>query len=253
MANFDNEAAERRIALVTGASRGIGRAMALALAKNGAHVVALARTQGALEELDDEIRSLPGTQAPTLLPFDLKDADAIDRVGFTLHQRFGRLDALVAAAGLLGPLTPLSHVDPKHWQDVLAINLTANWRLIRALDPLLRASRSGRAVFFTSGASDAAARAYFGPYAASKAGLNALASVYAAETKNTSNVRVTLVDPGPIRTRMRAAAFPGEDPNTLPTPEALGEKVVRFCGPEWTETGLIYDFPRDALVAFVRG
>ena len=177
-----------RVALVTGASRGIGRAAALALAAAGCHVIALARTQGGLEELDDEIRALrPEAEAPaTLVPCDLHDFPAIDRLGEAIHRRWGRLDVLVAAAGALGPLTPLHHVDPKQWDDVMAINVTANWRLVRALDPLLRQSPAGRAVFVTSGAaSRAELRAYWGPYAVSKAALDALARTYAAETINT--------------------------------------------------------------------
>ena len=192
-----------RIALVTGASRGIGRAAALALARSGAHIVALARTQGALEELDDEIRALrPDVESPaTLVPLDLKDFAAIDRLGEALYRRWGRLDALIGNAGSLGVLSPLHHVNPKDWDDVLAVNVTANWRLIRSLDPLLRRSVAGRAVFVTSGAASRSdLRAYWGPYAMSKAALDAIARTYAAETINTSNVRVMLVNPGPLRT-----------------------------------------------------
>jgi len=242
-----------RVALVTGASRGIGRAAALALAAAGCHVIALARTQGGLEELDDEIRALhPEADAPaTLAPCDVRDFPALDRLGEAIHRRWGRLDALVAAAGALGPLTPLHHVDPKQWDDVMAINVTANWRLIRALDPLLRQSAAGRAVFVTSGAaSRAELRAYWGPYAVSKAALDALARTYAAETANTSAIRVMLVNPGPLRTRMRAAAMPGEDPMTLRTPEELAPKIVALCAPEWRDTGKLYDFPHDRVMSF---
>ncbi len=169
-----------RIALVTGASRGIGRAMALALARRGAHVVALARTQGALDELDDEIGAMGG-QA-TLVPCDLADFDALDRLGAALFDRFGRLDVLVGNGGILGPLTPLAHADPKDWNKVMAVNVTANWRLIRSLDPLLRASSAGRALFITSGAAHRARmKPYWGPYAVSKAALEAIARTYAAE------------------------------------------------------------------------
>jgi NAD(P)-dependent dehydrogenase (short-subunit alcohol dehydrogenase family) len=181
-----------RIALVTGASRGIGRAAALALARSGAHVVALARTQGGLEELDDEIRALrpDEPEATTLVPMDLRDFAAIDRLGEALHRRWGRLDALVGNAGVLGVLTPLHQLDPKTWEDVMAVNVTANWRLIRSLDPLLRLSGAGRVAFITSGAASRAdLRAYWGPYAVSKAALDALARTYAAETVNTSNER----------------------------------------------------------------
>jgi len=242
-----------RIALVTGASRGIGRAAALALAKSGAHVVALARTQGGLEELDDEIRALrPGeTEATTLVPMDLRDFPAIDRLGEALYRRWGRLDVLVGNAGVLGLLTPLHHLDPKTWDDVIAVNVTANWRLIRSLDPLLRRSAAGRVAFITSGvASRPELRAYWGPYATSKAALDALARTYAAETINTSNIRVMLIDPGALRTRMRATAMPGEDPSRLRAPEELALKIVEICSPEWTETGKLYDFPSDRILRF---
>ncbi len=242
-----------RIALVTGASRGIGRAAALALARSGAHIVALARTQGALEELDDEIRALrPDVESPaTLVPLDLKDFAAIDRLGEALYRRWGRLDALIGNAGSLGVLSPLHHVNPKDWDDVLAVNVTANWRLIRSLDPLLRRSVAGRAVFITSGAASRSdLRAYWGPYAMSKAALDAIARTYAAETINTSNVRVMLVNPGPLRTSMRAKAMPGEDPASLRTPEDLAPKIVALCSPQWTETGKLYDFPTDSVLSF---
>jgi NAD(P)-dependent dehydrogenase (short-subunit alcohol dehydrogenase family) len=244
---------DSRVALVTGASRGVGRAVALALAASGVHVIALARTQGALEALDDEIRALrPDTRSPTtLVPCDLRDYAAIDRLGEAVFKRWGRLDALVGNAGMLGPLSPLHHVDPKPWEDVLAVNVTANWRLIRALDPVLRASPAGRVVFVSSGAGHRSQlRAYWGPYAVSKAALDALARTYAAETVNTSNIRVMLVNPGPLRTRMRAAAMPGEDPLTLRTPEELAPKIVEICAPAWSETGKLYDFPTDGLLSF---
>ncbi len=242
-----------RVALVTGASRGIGRAVALALAASGAHIVATARTQGALEELDDAIRALrPGSENPaTLVPCDLRDHAAIDRLGEALYRRWGRLDVLVANAGALGPLSPLHHVDPEQWDEVISLNVTANWRLIRALDPLLRQSPAGRAVFITSAAaSRAALRAYWGPYAVSKAALDALVRTYAAETINTSAIRVMLVNPGPLRTRMRASAMPGEDPMTLRTPEELAPKIVALCAPEWSETGKLYDVPHDRMMSF---
>jgi NAD(P)-dependent dehydrogenase (short-subunit alcohol dehydrogenase family) len=242
-----------RIALVTGASRGIGRAAALALAKSGAHVVALARTQGGLEELDDEIRALrPDEPEPTtLVPMDLRDFAAIDRLGEALNHRWGRLDVLVGNAGVLGLLTPLHHLDPKTWDDVMAVNVTANWRLIRSLDPLLRRSAAGRAAFITSGAaSREELRAYWGPYAISKAALDALARTYAAETVNTSNIRVMLINPGPLRTRMRATAMPGEDPLTLRAPEEVAPKIVEICSRSWAETGKLYDFPSDRVLSF---
>lgn len=242
-----------RIVLVTGSSRGIGRAAAVAFARSGAHVVALARTQGALEELDDEIGALRlGEARPTTLaPMDLRDHAAIDRLGEAIYRRWGRLDALVGNAGALGLLTPLHHLDPKEWDDVMAVNVTANWRLIRAFDPLLRRSAAGRVAFVTSGAaSRAELRAYWGLYASSKAALDALARTYAAETLNTSNVRVMLVNPGPLRTMMRAKAMPGEDPATLRTPEELAPKIVEICSPPWSETGKLYDFTTDKVLSF---
>lgn len=238
-----------RLALVTGASRGIGRAVALDLARAGAHVVALARTQGALEELDDEVRKLGGEA--TLVPCDLKDAEALDRLGAAIHERWGKLDILVANAGVLGPITPLSHVEPRQWDDVLAVNVTANWRLVRSLDALLRASDAGRAVFVSSGAAHRAdLRPYWGPYAVTKAALDALARTYAAETATTSNVKVMVVNPGPLRTRMRATAMPGEDPETLRTPEEFATKLIALCRPDATETGKLYDFPTDRILGF---
>jgi len=249
----DENDASTRVVLVTGASRGIGRSAALAFARAGAHIVALARTQGALEELDDAIRALrPNEASPaTLAPFDLRDHAAIDRLGEAIHRRWGRLDALVGNAGILGVLSPLHHVDPKEWDAVLAVNVTANWRLIRALDPLLRRSPSGRVAFITSDvASRADFRAYWGPYATAKAALDAIARTYAAETANTSHIRVMLINPGPLRTLMRAKAMPGEDPLTLRTPDELAPKIVEICSPGWTETGKLYDFPSGKLMSF---
>ncbi|CAH1670916.1 MAG: SDR family NAD(P)-dependent oxidoreductase [Chelatococcus sp.] len=228
-----------RIALVTGASRGIGRAAALAYARAGAHVVALARTVGALEELDDEIRAAGGNA--TLVPVDLNDYDGLDRLGAALHERWGKLDILLANAGVLGVLSPLGHIEPKVWDNVMAINVTANWRLIRSLDPLLRVSDAGRAIFLSSGAAHSC-RAFWGPYAASKAAVEAMARSYAAETEKTA-LRVMLVNPGPLRTAMRRAAMPGEDPQTLKTPEDLAPHLVTLASPDWTETGKIFDFP----------
>ncbi len=234
---------KNRVALVTGASRGIGRAVALELARHGAHIVAVARTQGALEELDDEIVAL-GASA-TLVPLDLGDFDALDRLGEAIGQRWGKLDILFGNAGVLGPLAPLGHVSAKEWQTVIDINVTANWRLIKAMDALLRASDAGRAAFVTSGAAHKAA-AYWGPYAVSKAAVEALARTYAAETA-TTDVKVMLVNPGPLRTRMRADAMPGENPESLRTPEELAADIVRLLSPEWSRTGLIYDFPTGSI------
>ncbi|PWB83518.1 MAG: oxidoreductase [Methylocystaceae bacterium] len=236
-----------RLALVTGASRGIGRAVALELARQGAHVIALARTQGALEFLDDDIRAIGGEA--TLVPADLTDFDAIDRLGEQLYERWGRLDILIGNAGLLGPLTPLAHVDPPQWKKVFDVNVTANWRLIRSLDLLLRASDAGRCVFVTSGAAHRI-KPYWGPYAVSKAALNALARTYAAETANTTGIKVMLANPGPLRTAMRAAAMPGEDPQTLRTPQDFALKLAALVRPEWRETGKLYDFPTDRVIDF---
>jgi len=236
-----------RIAVVTGATRGIGYATALALASAGAHVVATGRTQGGLEELDDDIRKAGGSA--TLAPFDITDYDAIDRLGAALYERHGKLDILVGNAGVLGGVSPLGHLDPKDFEKTLAINLTANWRLIRSLDPLLRASDAGRAVFVTSGAAHKD-RAYWGLYAATKAALDALARAYAAETRNMTPVKVMLVNPGPLATAMRKRAMPGEDQSTLRKPAALAPKIVEICAPEWTETGKLYDFTTDTVKSF---
>lgn len=239
-----------RIALVTGASRGIGRATARELAQRGAHVIALARTQGALEELDDELRGI-GSDGATLVPCDIADFDALDRLGATIFERWGKLDILVGNAGLLGALSPVGHFDPPTWDKVFGVNVTANYRLIRAMDPLLHQSDAGRAVFITSGAAHRAdPRPYWGLYAATKAALDALARSYAAETVNTSNIRVMLANPGPLRTRMRASAMPGEDPASLKTPEDFAPKVVDLCMPAWSQTGQLYDFPQDRVLSF---
>ena len=207
-----------RIALVTGASRGIGAACALALAQAGAQVVALARTQGALEALDDAVQAATGAPL-TLVPGDVTDGDGLDRLGAALYERWGRLDILLSNAGDLGLVTPVAHLDPKVWDRAVAVNMTAAYRLIRAMDPLLRRSDAARAVFVTSRIA-ADPRAFWGPYAATKAGLEALVRVYAEEVAHTP-IRCSLLDPGPLRTRMRAAAFPGEDPEELQPPEAV--------------------------------
>jgi NAD(P)-dependent dehydrogenase (short-subunit alcohol dehydrogenase family) len=235
-----------RIALVTGASRGIGAATALALARAGAHVVALARTVGGLEELDDAIRSEGGSA--TLVPADLKDSPALDRLAVALADRYGRLDILVGNAGILGPLSPLAHVEPVAWDDVIAVNVTANWRLIRAMDPLLKAADAGRVVFLSSGAASSP-RAYWGPYSVSKAAVEVLARSYAAEHA-TTRVRVNLFNPGPVRTRMRAQAMPGEDPETLDPPDRIAEKIVELCQPGFEHNGKIYSYPQKKLLEF---
>lgn len=215
-----------RIALVTGASRGIGHAAALALAGAGAHVVAVARTQGALEALDDEIRAISG-QSATLVPMDIAEADGLDQLGLAIHERFGRVDVLVHAAAILGPLTPVSHIEPKHWDRVLAVNLTASYRLIRSVEPLLRASERPRAIFLTTGRV-ARPRAFWGPYGASKAAMEHLVRTWADELEQT-NVRAVLLDPNVMRTRMRAEAMPGEDPATLPDPSEIGPLIVELA------------------------
>jgi NAD(P)-dependent dehydrogenase (short-subunit alcohol dehydrogenase family) len=235
-----------RIALVTGASRGIGAATALALAKAGAHIVAVARTVGGLEEVDDEIQAAGGSA--TLVPLDLRDHDGIARLAHALNERYRRLDVLIGNAGVGGPSSPLEHVEPPAWDEVIAVNVTANWHLIRQMGPLLRLSDAGRAVFLSS-SSASNAKAYRGPYAASKAALEVLARIYANETLSTP-VRVNIFAPGPTRTRMRAAVMPGEDPTTLPTPEQVAEALVPLCLPSFQETGKLYDYAQRKLLSF---
>ncbi len=213
-----------RVALITGATRGIGRAVAERFAAEGAELILVGRTQGALEEVDDAVRAHGA--AASLVPADLKNAAVIDRMGAAVFARWGRLDILVGNAGILGVLTPVAHIDPAVWDEVLATNLTVNFRLLRSFDPLLRASEAGRAIFVTSGVS--AGRAYWGTYAASKGGLETLVRTYAQEVARTQ-VRVNLVNPGATRTRMRAAAYPGEDPQTLKPPEAVTETFVALA------------------------
>ena len=222
-----------RLALVTGASRGIGAAVARRFAAEGAHVIAVARTVGGLEELDDAIRERGGTA--TLVPLDLRDGDKIDQMGAALYQRFGKLDVLVGNAGVLGSLSPLGHFDPKTWDEVMAVNLTANWRLIRSLDPLLRLSDAGRAIFTTC----AAARQptpYWGAYAASKAALETMVMVYAGEVTKT-NLKVNLVDPGIVATKLRAHGFQGEDRSALSTPDQVTEPFVTLAAIECPHHG----------------
>lgn len=209
-------------------------------------MVAVARTVGGLEELDDEIKAAGGHA--TLVPLDLKDSDGIARLGGALFDRYKKLDVLVANAGILGPLSPLSHVEPKAWDDVMAVNITANWQLIRCMEPLLVQSDAGRAVMISSSVSWKA-RAYWGPYAVSKAALNTMVQVWAAENM-TTNLRVNLFTPGPVRTRMRAQAMPGEDVNTLITPEEVAEAIVDMCLPGFTETGKVYSYVNKALLSF---
>jgi len=224
---------QKRIALVTGASRGIGRAAAIALAGAGHHVILSARTAGALEEVDDEIRQNGGSAS--ILRLNLTHADKIDALGPTLFERWQRLDVLVAAGGILGPLSPLNHLPDKDWDEVMTINLNANWRLIRTLDPLLRRSVAGRALFVTSRAASKI-RAYWGAYAVSKAGLEALVKTYAAEAAS-SPLKVNLLDPGATRTKMRAQAYPGEDAATLKPPEGLAPLILELTAVECARSG----------------
>jgi NAD(P)-dependent dehydrogenase (short-subunit alcohol dehydrogenase family) len=235
-----------RVALVTGATRGIGRALAVALAHAGAHVVATGRTQGALEELDDAVRAAGSTT--TLVPIDMRDYPGIYRLATALNERHQHLDVLVGNAAIAGQRSPLGHVDPASWDEVMAVNVTANYHLIRAMDPLLRRAAAGRVVFMTSGAATHA-RAYAGPYSVSKAALNVLARTYAAETDATP-IRVNVFNPGPTRTRMRAQVMPGEDPMTLPTPEQVAERILDLCLPSFSETGKLYDYPAGKLLEF---
>jgi NAD(P)-dependent dehydrogenase (short-subunit alcohol dehydrogenase family) len=216
---------EGRTALVTGASRGVGYASALGLAKAGAHVIATARTQGGLEALDDEILKATGARA-TLVPMAL-DGAGIDQLGRAVYDRWGKLDILASVAGDLGAVTPVAHLEPQAWERAVAVNMTANYRLIRSFDPLLRLADAGRAIFVTSGIVRNM-HAFWGSYAATKAGLEALVQIYADEVAHTQ-IRCALLNPGPMRTRMRNVAFPGEDPDDLPAPEAIAPLVVELA------------------------
>ncbi len=222
-----------RIALVTGASRGIGRASALELAKAGAHILATARTQGGLEELDDEIREIGGTC--TLIPADLNDLEGIDRLGGVVAERWGKLDILLGNAAMLGSISPCPHIEPELFEQTIKLNVTANWRLIRSFHPLLHASDAGRAVFVTSGAA-ISRNAYWSVYAASKAALEAMVESYAKEVAQT-NIRVNLFDPGVVATKMRASAMPGEDPATLPAPADIAPQITELCLPDYGKHG----------------
>src|SRR5690554_2415219 len=229
-----------RLAVITGASRGIGRAVALGMAAEGAHVILIARTVGGLEEVDDEIRKVGGKA--TLVPMDLTDFAAIDRLGATIFERWGKLDILIANAGLLGTLTPLSHMEPKDWDKTLAVNVTANYRLIRSLEPLLKRSDAGRAVFVTSGAAHKC-KPYWGGYSVTKAALDAMMKTWAAECEKTS-IRVNSVSPGPTRTAMRKKAMPGEDPSTLTKPADLVPLFIDLALPSNERHGEIVEYQK---------
>lgn len=232
-----------KVVLVTGASRGIGYAAALEAARRGAHVVAVARTVGGLEELDDEIQDL-GSSA-TLVPLDLRDGDAIDRLGAAIFERWGALDGLVANAGQLGVLSPLPHVKPEDFEKVIAVNVTANYRLLRATDLLLRQSTAGRAVFVSS-SSARSAKPFWGLYAASKAAVDAMAKSYASEVSQTE-VKVNVFYPGAVRTAMRAKAMPGENPDTLPKPGDIAPKLINMLSPALKENGKLFDMATGAF------
>ena len=224
-----------RVALVTGASRGLGAAVAERFAAEGAHVILVARTVGGLEECDDRIQAAGGSA--TLVPLDLTDGPGIERLGAALAERWGRLDVLLGNAAMLGGLSPVGHFEPETWEQVLAVNTTANWRLIRSFDPLLRASPAGRAVFVTSGVTQGV-YPYWAAYAASKAALEALVRIYAAEVQKTA-VRANLVSPGTLATRLRAQAFPGEDPDELARPESITDVFVELASPDCQRNGEI--------------
>jgi NAD(P)-dependent dehydrogenase (short-subunit alcohol dehydrogenase family) len=232
-----------KVALVTGASRGLGFATALHLAREGAHIVATARTKGGLEELDDAVKAA-GSSA-TLVPMNITDLDAIDRLGGALHERFGKLDILIGNAGTLGKLTPVAHIEPRVWDEAMAINITANYRLLRSMDSLLRAADHGRVVFITSGIAQKCLP-YWGTYAIGKAALEALMKTYAAEVATTA-MRVNCFSPGPTRTKMRATAMPGEDPETLPTPEAVSAHIIPLCLPDFSDHGGVWRYNENGL------
>ncbi|MBO0661191.1 SDR family NAD(P)-dependent oxidoreductase [Jiella sp. MQZ9-1] len=235
-----------KIALVTGASRGIGYQLAKQMAAEGAHVIALARTVGGLEELDDEIRAASGSA--TLVPLDMTDMGGIDRLGGAIKERWGRLDVMVANAGLLGVLAPIGHIEAKIFEQTMTVNVTATWRLIRSLDPLLRASEAGRGLVMSSGAAHSA-KAYWSLYAATKAACEAMVRSWANETMNTP-LRVNAVNPGATRTKMRAQAMPGEDPKTLPTAREVAAKIVPLAFADVTETGKIFDVRRETFLTY---
>jgi NAD(P)-dependent dehydrogenase (short-subunit alcohol dehydrogenase family) len=232
-----------KVALVTGASRGLGRATALHLARAGAHVIAVARTQGGLEELDDEIKKIGGTA--TLVPMDLADFDAIDRLGASIFARWKKLDVLIGNAGLLGKITPVAHIEPHDWKKVMDVNVTANYRLLRSMDVLLRQSDAGRVVFVTSGQTHKP-NAYWGMYAVSKAALEVMVKTYAKEVETTA-LRINCFSPGATRTKMRATAMPGEDPMTLPAPEDVSAQILPMCVADFNDNGGVWKYDAKGL------
>jgi NAD(P)-dependent dehydrogenase (short-subunit alcohol dehydrogenase family) len=239
-----------RIALVTGASRGIGYQIAKQMAAAGAHVIAVARTTGGLEDLDDEIkaeRDRTGKGEATLVPLDLTDMPGIDRLGGAINERWGKLDILVANAGMLGVISPVGHVEAKVFEKVMTLNVTSQWRLIRSVDPLLRKSDAGRAIVLSSNAAHSA-RAFWGPYAASKAAIETLTRSWAAEVENMP-LRVNAADPGATRTAMRAQAMPGEDPKTLPHPSEIAARILTMASPDLAHNGRIYQAKHDRWVS----
>ena len=236
-----------RVAVVTGASRGIGYFIARELAAAGAHVIAVARTVGGLEELDDQIKA-DGRGQATLVPLDLTDMPGIDRLGGAIHERWGKLDILVANAGVLGVISPIGHVEAKTFEKVMTVNVTSTWRLIRSVDPLLRLSDAGRAIIMSSNAAHSA-RAFWAPYAASKAAVETMMRSWAHETESLP-LRVNAADPGATRTAMRAQAMPGEDPETLPHPSEIARRIVPLASPELKETGLIFQAKHNRFVAY---
>ncbi len=234
---------EGKIALVTGASRGIGFETAVHLAREGAHIIATARTQGGLEELDDAVRAA-GSSA-TLVPLDVRDYDGIDRLGAAIFERWKKLDIFIGNAGALGKLTPLAHLDPKVWTEAMEVNITSNYRFIRSLDPLFRSAEWARVIFVTSGLAFKCTP-YWGAYSVGKAGLEAIMRTYAGEMAST-NVRTNCFSPGATRTKMRATAMPGEDPLTLPTPAEVSAQMVAMCLPDFTDNGGVWKYDPKGL------
>jgi NAD(P)-dependent dehydrogenase (short-subunit alcohol dehydrogenase family) len=234
---------EGKVALVTGASRGLGYATAIHLASEGAHVIATARTKGGLEELDDAIKAVGSTA--TLVPMNITDYEAVDRLGATIFERWKKLDILIGNAGTLGKLTPLAHIDPKVWDDAMAINLTANYRLIRSMDVLLRAAENGRGVFLTSGAAYKC-NPFYSTYTISKAALEAMIKTYAKEVAETK-LRVNLFSPGPVRSKLRSQAYPGEDPMTIPAPEEVTAQIVPMCLDGFSDNGGVWHYGAEGV------